>query len=171
MNNLIRKLVRAVGMRLLTSKVRAAAEGRMGPGWQKAYWWFAGKKRVLAFVLAVGSGVSYAMGYEAVALGVVTAAGALLSLGFIDADWRTEAQESWVKDSFVWRALAHNAPLIVAAAGVGFAWLQGGECTLGEWCQRLNWILGAVMATFAHIGGQDAAWNAEPPKTGEVPQP
>ena len=56
MNSLIRRIIKAVGVRWLTGQVRAAAEGRLGPRWAALYWGLAGQKRYLSFVLGLAVG-------------------------------------------------------------------------------------------------------------------
>lgn len=172
MNSLIRRMVRAVGMRFVTSKVRDAAEGRLGPRWQAAYWWLAGRKRAFSTGLAIGAGAAYGLGYPTVAAVFGTIATLGMSLGFVDANWRSEEESSWLKDSAIWKFLAKHSPTITAAAFAGVGWLEGAGCTLGDWCLYLKVVLSVVMAVFVQIGVVDAAWNAPAPApTIGEPQP
>jgi hypothetical protein len=160
-------------MRVLTAKVRDAAEGRLGPKWQAVYWWLAGRKRGFSTWLAIGAGAAYGLEYPTVAAVIGALAAVGMSLGFVDANWRSEQESSWLKDSAIWRFLAQNSPTITAGALAGVAWLEGAGCTLGDWCLYLKVLLSVVMAVFVQIGAVDAAWNAPAPMVGESqpPQP
>ncbi len=165
MNGLIRKLIKSIGMKWLTGQVRQAAEGKLGPVWHKVYWNLAGNKRLISFFLGIGAAVALSLGEVQLGVWIGGAAVVGMSLGFVDDDWRTEAQEDWVRDSVAWKLLANNAPMIASGAGAALLWLQSTSCTLGAWCGHLETTVMIVMAAFVHIGVQDAAWNSAPPET------
>lgn len=165
MNSLIRKLVKAVGVKWLTGQVRAAAEGKLGPQAKAVYWWLAGRKREISTWAGVAAGAAFMVGYPGIAGGIGAVAAVGLSLGFIDANWRDDSEYDWLKDSAVWKAVANNAPLLTAGATAGLAWLQGTTCTLGDWCARASIGLVVAMAVLVQVGAVDAAWNAPAPKT------
>jgi hypothetical protein len=164
MNGLIRTLIRKAGLKWLTGQVRAAAEGKLGERWYNLYWALAGKKRWLALGCVIVSGVLSGLGYQTAAEASVAVAGVLVSLGFVDANWRAEAQSDWLKDSVLWKFLAHNSPALTATLLAAYAWLGGSTCTLGEWCARGTVAVTVLGAVFVQVGLVDAAWNAEPPK-------
>ena len=172
MNSLIRKMVRAVGMRMLTAKVRDAAEGRLGQKWKAVYWFLAGRKRTFSTFIAVAAAVSAGAGYITVAEVLAAIAAVGMSLGFVDANWRSEEHDDWLKDSAIWKALANNSPMITTLALAGLGWLQGTTCSLGAWCSHLSILLTITMAVFVQIGIVDAAWNATAPADdAQPPQP
>lgn len=164
MNSLLRSLLKKVGVSWLTGQIRKAAEGKLGPAWSKVYWGLAGNKRVIGVVLAVVAGVAESMGYREVALALIGVGGVLVSLGVIDSNWRSQATSDALKDSTLWKILAHNSPTVTAALVAALAWLQGTTCTLGAWCSRLTLGLGVLIAVFVQLGLVDAAWNAPAPK-------
>jgi hypothetical protein len=164
MNGLIRKLVRTLGVKWLTGQVRAAAEGKLGPKWQGLYWWFAGRKRTISTFLFVAAGAAAMLGYVQFAAGLAVVASIGISLGFVDANWRDDATDDWLKDSRLWKLLAANAPIITAGAATGLAWLQGSDCSIAEWCSRGSIALSVVMAVAVQVGLVDAAWNAPAPE-------
>ena len=169
MNGLIRGLVRSVGLRWLTGQVRAAAEGKLGPRWQRIYWSLAGGKRLIGFSLAVAAGTAGALGYDNIMIGLGSAGTFLFGLGFVDKNWRDEAESDWLKDSAVWKFLAHNSPTVTAGLLAATAWLQSPtSCTLGEWCVRGAIATVVLGAAFVQIGVVDAAWQAPAP---QVPLP
>lgn len=164
MNSLLRSLLKKVGMSWLTGKIRDAAEGKLGPFWKKAYWGLAGNKRVLGLGLALVAGVAEGLGYREVAVVLIGLGGALVSLGVIDSNWRSEATSDALKDSALWKFLAHNSPTVTAALVAALAWLNGATCSLGAWCDRLEIGLGVLIAVFVQLGLVDAAWNAPAPE-------
>ncbi len=164
MNRLIRKLIKAIGMRWLTGQVRAAAEGRLGPRWEAIYWRLAGKKRWISLALGILAGATALAGYLHVAEAIAAVATMGLSLGFVDANWRSAAQQSWLKDSWPWKLLANNAPVITTCLLLMLGWLQGTSCTLGEWCAHGSILVTIVGASLVQIGVVDAAWNAPAPQ-------
>lgn len=173
MNGLIRKLVKAVGVKWLTGQVRAAAEGALGPKWMAAYWWMAGRKRTISTFIAVGAGVAVIAGYPTWAEVLAGVAAVGMSLGFVDANWRDDAEADWLKDSALWRLAAHNAPIITAGLVAATGWLQGSTCSLGEWCARGTIFVTIAGAVFVQIGIVDAAWKSPAPlsETSPPPQP
>jgi hypothetical protein len=168
MNSLIRKLVMSLGMKWLTSKVRDAAEGRLGPRWQKLYWTTAGLKRITGLGFDVAAGAAAMLGHPTAAAVLAGFGTALVGLGFVDANWRDSSESSWLKDSAPWKFLAHNSPTITAGIGAATLWFQGSGCTLGEWCARGSILMGVLAAGFIQVGIVDAAWNAPAPR---VPLP
>jgi hypothetical protein len=169
MNGLLRKLMLKLGMRWATGQIRAIAEGKKGERLQRFYWTLAGGKRVTGLLLGVAAGVAQALGYASVAVGLGTVGGVLLALGFVDANWRETAESDWLKDSAVWKFLAHNSPTVTAGLLAAAAWLQSPtSCTLGEWCVRGALATAILGAAFVQIGVVDAAWNAPAP---QVPLP
>jgi hypothetical protein len=164
MNGLIRKLVRTLGVKWLTGQVRAAAEGKLGPKWQYLYWWFVGRKRAISTFLFVAAGAAAMLGYVQFAAGLAVVASVGISLGFVDANWRDDATDDWLKDSTAWKLVATNAPMVTTAAVAGLAWLQGDACSLGEWCGRASIGLSVAMTVAVQVGLVDAAWNAPAPE-------
>jgi hypothetical protein len=164
MNGLIRKLIKSLGMKWLTGQVRAAAEGKLGPRWEAIYWGLAGKKRWISLIVGILAGATALAGYTHVAEAIATAATAGLSLGFVDLNWRSAAQEDWLKDSWLWKLLANNAPVVTAGLLLVLGWLQGTTCTLGEWCGYGSILVSIVGASLVQIGVVDAAWNAPAPQ-------
>jgi len=164
MNGLIRKVIKAAGMKWLTSHVRAAAEGKLGPRWKALYWGLAGKKRAISVCLGIAAGALLLAGYvqEGTALGAVAGIG--VALGIVDANWRTEASTDLLKDSDFWCFLANNAPVITAGLLAALAWLQGATCTLGEWCGYGSIAATVLGCALVQVGIVDAAWNAPPPR-------
>jgi len=108
MNGLIRKLVRSVGIKWITGQVRGAAEGKLGPKWQAVYWWLAGRKRTISTFIAVAAAVAAGAGYVTAAEILASVAVVGMSLGFVDANWRSDESDDWLKDSAVWKLLANN---------------------------------------------------------------
>jgi hypothetical protein len=168
MNGLIRKLVMSMGMKWLTAQVRAVAEGKHGPRWQALYWKTAGLKRATGLLLDVAAGAAALLDQPVAATALGSAGTFLIALGFVDANWRDMSDSDWLKDSAVWKFLAHNSPTITAGLTAATVWLQGTSCTLGEHCAlaaSATMLLGAMLV---QIGVCDAAWNAIAPK---VPLP
>lgn len=167
MNGLIRKLLKKVGMSWVTGQIRAAAEGKLGPRWKGAYWWLAGKKRMLSIVLGLAAGVALGMGHgEAAAImGSIAAVG--VSLGFIDANWRDEGDADDFKESWWWQLLANNAPVVVTVLLAAFGWTETSCDAASQHCHEIEMALGALSAGLVHIGILDAAWRAAPPSISE----
>ncbi len=164
MNALIRKLIRSVGLRWLTGKIRDAAEGRLGAKWKAAYWFFAGRKRVISFLFGIVAGTAALAGYPEVATITASIAAVGLALGFVDANWRDTSQTDWLKDSWLWRFLAQNSPAITALLAAALPWFKSAECTLGaDYCGYGVIAVTVVGAGLVQIGMVDAAWNAWPP--------
>jgi hypothetical protein len=170
-NSLIRKAVKAIGFKYLTAQVRAAAEGKLGPGWQKAYWGLIGWKRFTSFILGLVAGALALMGmtYYAELIGAIAAVG--MSLGFVDAKWREDVTPDWVEQSVIWRFLADHAPVLAIAMFGAHMWLSGASCTLGEWCGYGTWAVTFIGFGFVHLGLLDTAWRTDPPKIEEIIPP
>lgn len=164
MNGLIRKLIKSLGMKWLTGQVRAAAEGKLGPKWEAVYWGLAGRKRWISLAVGILAGATALAGYTHVAGAIAAVATAGFSLGFVDANWRTEAEADWLKDSRLWKLLATNAPTITAGLVLVLGWLQGSTCTLGEWCRYGSILVTVAGMGLVQVGVVDAAWNASPPQ-------
>jgi len=165
MNGLIRRVLKAVGVKWLTSQVRAAAEGKLGPRWKALYWGLAGKKRWISAAFGIFSGALSLAGYQHVAEACAGIAVVGVALGFVDANWRTEQWGAdWLKDSAVWRVLAYNAPVLTAGILAALGWLQGSTCTLGvDWCGYGSIAVTVLGCALVQVGIVDAAWMAPPP--------
>ena len=163
MNGLIRKMIKSVGIKWLTGQVRAAAEGKLGTKWRDAYWFLAGQKRLMSLMLCIVAGATALMGYTETASAIGVVAGVGLSLGFVDKNWRETAESDWLKDSWVWKLLANNAPVVTTGLIVLLAWLQGTTCTLGAWCGYGSIGVSILGASLVQVGIVDAAWNAPAP--------
>ncbi len=167
MNALIRKIVQTLGVKWLTGKIRDAAEGRLGQTWKTVYWELAGNKRYLSFVLGLVAGSALLLDYPKIAevCGALAAIG--ISLGFVDANWRSvQEEEDWLKDSWLWKFLAANSPTLTTLLGLALAWFQSGACMFGVWCARDALIVTVVGAVLVQVGLVDAAWKARPPVRG-----
>jgi hypothetical protein len=164
MNKLIRKLMMKVGIGWITGQVRAAAEGKLGPGWQRVYWELAGRKRVLSIALAIVAGSLAIGGYPHTAEVMGTIATVGVSLGFVDKNWRDEASGDTFKDTPWFIFLSKNSPIVTVVLGAGYFWFAGADCTLGDWCERLRVTDLLIGGAFVQMGLIDAAWNAQPPQ-------
>ena len=165
MNRLIRKLLKTIGGHWLTSQVRAAAEGRLGPRWAALYWGLAGEKRFLSFILGLAAGAVALAGYSEVAAVIGSIATLGYALGFVDLNWRDTSQTDWLKDSAVWKFLAANSPLLTAVFAAALGWLSGTTCTLGaDWCYYGTVAVTLLGLACAQLGLVDEAWNAPPPQ-------
>ena len=86
----IGKLKGWITNQFLGREANKIAEGKRGPRAQSFYWFVAGKKRLTALVLGGVAVLAAQLGPEGevVASVVASVAGVLLTLGFLDKDWR-----------------------------------------------------------------------------------
>ena len=117
MNQLIRKIGMKLGVGFVTRWVRSVAEGHRAHFLGRAYWWLAGKKRVISIILGVSAAALAQMGETQAAAVLGTVAVILLALGFVDKSWRSAKLPESLKASWWWKLLANNAPVLA----IGFA--------------------------------------------------
>jgi hypothetical protein len=85
---MFRKILLNLGLGWLGKQIRASAEGKHGPGPQKAYLLLKGKKTVAGLVLLFLCAVLAGAGYPAGAAGVGSVGAVFVSGGLMDKDWR-----------------------------------------------------------------------------------
>jgi hypothetical protein len=161
----VRKVAFALGIKYVMGQIRAAADGKLGPGPMKAYWTAAGAKTVTGLVLALVAAVALALGSPQVAETVGVVAGFAISAGLVDKAWRTTIPE-WLFASALYHWLAAHAALLSSAFSLAWVLLQaGGHLGMlhggwAEWGPRLCIVVGAVCT---QLGLLDAGWRSAPP--------
>jgi hypothetical protein len=157
-------IVRAV----LTSKVRAAAEGKLGDTptkrdrWKRAYWWAVGKKTGTGILLLVATVVLAAFPDTRAAAAYVGGplATLLVAWGLLDKAWRNY-RPAWLSSPLARFAAAHPAE-VGAAFTAAFTWQQT-QC-VGAWCPWIGLALVGLAAVAVLFGFLDAAWKAPAPR-------
>jgi hypothetical protein len=172
MTNPLTKLVKATGgalvRRFLTSKVRAAAEGKLGNtpddrakarAW---YWWLVGKKTGTGLALLVLTAILAAFPETSTYGAYIVGPGALLLIewGVLDKAWR-DYRPTWLSSPWARILATHTAEVGTAFAGA-FTWQQS-QCS-GAWCPYLGGLLIALAAVAVQFGFLDAAWRAPAPR-------
>jgi len=163
-DKLVRGVGQKVGVALLLRKVRAAAEGRLGPVWKARYWAMAGKKTWTALALTVTAGVAAYLGHDQVAVGVATLAGLLMQAGLLDKAWRGQLPAE-LAQSQPYRFLAQHSADLATLSGVAASYFT----TCGHDCDAYAWGLALVTALLAELGLLDAAARAKPPSGPPAP--
>lgn len=169
LTKLAKKLAGPIVRKVLTGKVRAAAEGKLGDTpderarWKAAYWWLVGKKRVIGAILGAATAVLAAFPVTAPSAPYVgTLAALMLSWGLLDMAWR-DYRPAWLSAPLARFVAAHPAEL-GGAFTAAFAW-QRSDCT-GGWCSWLGAALVALAALAVYYGFLDSAWRAPGPREG-----
>lgn len=172
MNSLFRTLAGKLGLRWLTGQIRAAAEGRLGPGWQRAYEAAAGHKTEAGLVLGAACAVCAYLGLPWPAFATGALSTALVGVGLLDARWRQEPP-AYVTSSRWYRLLADHSGDLAAAMGAAALWLS--ECDRATvellarvhlTCDQGTVVLGCLGALAGWLGLRDAALAAPPPRPG-----
>jgi hypothetical protein len=153
--------------RVLTSKVRAAAEGKLGKtpderaAYRARYWWLVGKKTgtgvvLLALTAALGAypETNAWAPYIAGPLAVL-----LIEWGLLDKAWRSYRPA--FLDSTWARVLAAHTAEAGTVFTAAFTWQMTG-CD-GAWCSYVGGLLLALAALAVQYGFLDAAWKAPAP--------
>lgn len=170
LNKLTGKIAQVIGVKFLTSKLKDAADGKLGEGWKKAYWYTVGKKRVVGIGVLISSLVLMALGYLAAAGYMALLAGVFISAGMIDANWREEAIDD-IHRSKVYVFMADNATEIVAVTG--YVAYQLSACSVNTAaalshiylsCDSAEKILAAFILVSAQLGLNFAANKAPRPE-------
>ena len=75
---------------ILGREANKVAEGKRGEWAQNGYWFLAGRKRLIGLVLGGVAVLAAQLGPDGEAIGamVASAAGVLITVGFLDKDWR-----------------------------------------------------------------------------------
>jgi hypothetical protein len=169
--NPLTKLAKLTGgallRRVLTSKLRAAAEGKLGdtPDAREKnrarYWGLVGKKTgtgvallALTAVLAAFPETNNWAPYLAGPLALL-----LVEWGLLDKAWRAY-RPSWLNSPWA-RILATHTAEVGAALTGAFTWQQT-TCN-GAWCPYLGGALIVLAALAVQFGFLDAAWRAPAP--------
>lgn|SRR5574341_71503 len=147
-----------VGIALLLSKIRAAAEGKLGPAWKARYWALAGVKTWSGLGVTVAAGVAQYLGHTDVAMALGSIAGLLVQAGLLDKAWRGQIPAA-LAESPVYRALAAHPADLATLCGLVAARLAA----CGEPCRW--WALGfaGLTAALAELALLDPAARARPP--------
>lgn len=159
------KVGRAIGLRLLGDFIRGAAEGKQGDFLAAVYQGLASHKRVIGLLLMVGSIATAGIGEQAAAEALVAAGAFMVSVGLIDAAWRSDVPE-WLSASAAWRLLAQHSADVAALMGLLYYRLQAcGGAFEFAWDNCVLWsrvVLGTA-AVLVQFGLMDAAWRTAPP--------
>lgn len=163
LEKLLRSLGGKLGVKLAARFLREVAEGKRGPGLQRAYLFAIGKKRVTAALLGLAAVVTAGAGYPQESLYIFTAGGVLYSLGLLDKGWREQPPilEEW-RGIPAYRFLADNAATITTGLATLWAFVQVGQCGQLD-CEVASRILLGAGAGLAYLGMADAAWKSKPP--------
>jgi len=151
-------LGRKVGIAIALRKLRAAAEGRLGPTWKARYWWLVGKKTWMALALSIAAGVAVWLGYSEVGIGIGTAAGLLGQAGLLDKAWRGQLPTT-LAESVAYRYLAQHSADLATLSGVVTAHFA----TCGQACDTYALAWAGVTAVLAELALLDPAARAKPP--------
>lgn len=165
----LRKIAFSLGVKALTVRVRAAAEGKYGEGWKSAYWWAVGVKRYTAVVLGAMAAVLAVAGDRELGVYVGAAGGLLYALGFLDASWREASPAEVLRGSAVYRFLADHSATITSLLATAAAFVEAGHCG-GHDCDLIMRVLVGAGAALAYLGCADSAWRARPPLALPVPR-
>jgi len=158
----LRKIAFSLGFKWAADRIRAAAEGRLGPKWKAVYWNLAGAKRWIAAFLGLVAVVSAALGHIEVGAYVGGAAAFLLGVGLLDAGWRDIHPGELFRENPVYKFLAAKSATITVLLATAAAFVDQGYC-YGYDCKLLMQILVGLGAALAYLGCADAAWRARPP--------
>lgn len=176
MNALLRKLAGKLGIRWVTGQIRAAAEGRLGPRWRRAYEAAAGHKTETGLALGAACAVCVYLGLEMPAFLTGVLSTALVGVGLLDAKWR-QSPPAYVFECRWYRFLADHSADIAAAMGAVAAWLS--VCSpdaasllarIHLTCGQATVVLGCVGALAGWLGLRDAALAAPPPRPSPSPK-
>lgn len=163
---MFKKVAMNLGLRWLGGQAREIAEGKQGPGAQKIYLWFVGKKRPIGVILLLYSIWAVAAGYPGAAVFVGGPLAALfLSLGFIDKNWREVPRydSPWLR--FLRQYALDIAGLMAALTATVSQcdpWLLT-HLPSGITCDHLVRALAGVSAVFVHLGISAEAQISQPP--------
>lgn len=170
MNTLFRKIGLKLAYEWLGAQGRAAADGRLGPGVQRAYLAMRGDKRVVGFILALlAQGLEGAGQYDWAA-GVAILAAGLLAAGLVDNAWRTTVPTSVTEWKAYQFARAHSANI---TAGLAAASAAVATCSvdlsallvrLHMTCSTAGTVLAGTSAACGLLGITADAKLAEPPR-------
>lgn len=163
------KIAMKLGLRWLGARAREIAEGKKGPTLQKMYIGMIGRKRLWGAILALASVALVAVDKADAAM-LITGpiALGLLSIGAIDANWRSipKLDSPWY--TFCRNHAADIAALLAAAAA------SASQCgpelaakiPFGITCGQLTAALTALSAMFAHVFLSAEALASKPPAIG-----
>ena len=162
---MIRKLVggvaKNIGIKFLLSKIRDAAEGKLGPRAKAIYWWLVGVKTWSGLILAGVSVGLEALGYHEWALGLGVAAGVAIQAGVLDKAWRAEIP-AWLMQSTLYRFLADNSAGLTSLLAMAFLASQQ-EAAADPRYGVLAKVVIVAAALGAQLGLVDVAWRTQPP--------
>lgn len=154
------KVARKIGLKLLLSKVRDAADGKLGPVWKARYWWLAGKKTWTGVVVAIAAAVAVGLGYSEVAVGIGSIAVLAVEAGVLDKAWRTEIPPE-LTNSAAFKFLAAHSADLATILGLVAAGLN--DCAT-QACHYGQITLTVVGIGLVQLGLLSASWKSKPPE-------
>lgn len=167
---MIKRLAMKLGLRWLGTQCREIAEGKQGPGPQKAYLWLIGKKRPIGLFLGCVTAALVALDQNtAVEFVTGTLAAAFLSGGFIDANWREvpKLDSVWLR---ILREHAMDVSALLGALSLAFAQCVPSTVALLSrlhlTCEQATAALVVLSAVLAHLGVSATAQASAPPALG-----
>lgn len=168
---LINDAIRGIGLKLgisyVLGEIRAAAEGKRGETWLHRYTAAAAAAQYTGFVLGIAAIVAEWAGARDIAIGIVSAAGVLVTAGLLNSGWQTPTPK-FVTESepYVW--LAHHSALLASAcATVAGLFEVPGVCHYLDAsrfpCATVQAWFGLVTLLLGSLKLLDASWRAAPP--------
>lgn len=159
-------LGRWLGVRYAQQWLRNAAEGKLGPRWQAAYWWTVGRKTYWGFALLLVTVALTALGEDKLTVTVGVVGGVLVTLGLLDKGWRGETPRWFLESRFYQLLAAHGADI---AAGFGYlAYRLEGCAAQFAWdlqnCALWSRMLVVMAGLLVYFNVIPAAWRARPPQ-------
>jgi hypothetical protein len=122
-------LLRTVAEKLLIGRIRDAAAGKYGPGWQKVYDAAKGVKSKTGLGLGLAGFVLSAMGMSTEANYVFGAGGFLLAVGLADKATNAPGRPEILSNSALYRFLADNSGTIATVLGSAYTYVKSEGCT------------------------------------------
>lgn len=161
LNALVAKIAGPLARKIALTRIRDAAEGRLGPTWKARYWALAGAKRWIGFGLFILAVCLEALGERETALFAGVAATFLVTAGLVDKGWRSDIPDS-VRESALYRGVARFSGELAALLATVAYFVSTGDCA-GYDCAIVARGLAVVAAVLVQLGLVDAAWKSVPP--------
>jgi hypothetical protein len=166
---LARRLAGPIIRKILTGKIRAAAEGRSGERAKKLYWSLKGHKTAVGLGFGAAFAVLAALGEPWAQTAILFVAAPLVGGGLLDKGWNTDVPA--LTDNALWRLLAdHSAEL---SFGLSLLWWESLNCSsdlsavltqLHLNCLIASKVAASLAAIAVFLGLGDASLKAPPPQ-------
>lgn len=166
-NGLVASAASKVGVSFVLGRIRDAAEGRLGPVWQKRYETASAAAPWTGLAFTIATVVLLTLGMNEEAAYVGSAAGILVAAGVLNKAYLTEIP-SVLQENRFYKLLVSWAPTTTIVLGAVWAGLEA--CTDPS-CARQRMAVLVLAAVFAKLGFTNAALQAKPPTPSTDPAP